>query len=42
MPDAANNFENKKELFWCFSFKYIQEITLNSNYSPEIDASRDI
>jgi hypothetical protein len=42
MPIAANNFNFfKKKPFWLFSFKYIQQITLNSNYRLEIDASRD-
>jgi hypothetical protein len=42
IPIAANNFNFfLKKPFWLFSFKYIQQITLNSNYRLEIDASRD-
>jgi hypothetical protein len=38
MPIAANKLFFKKEPFWLFSFKYMYQITLNSNYNPEIDA----
>jgi hypothetical protein len=40
IPVAANNFNffKKIEPFWLFSFKYMYQITLNSNYNPEIDA----